>query len=151
MTVRASIKQLDQLTRVLVLRVSHTTRAYQQQKTVVEEQQRNVMECRQEVLQLDRDRERVVRYLHSPDSSADPIKLSDAGIRRRWLAYDREKADYYLSIALDDLAEAEADLAVKKKAWLKAQARESQTLDQRRNAIRLRNLEKEDKELQTHG
>lgn len=146
MRLRATVKQLDQMMRIHKLRVNHAERELQAQKIIVEEHLQSVEKLQMELAQLDADRDSVVRFLGSLASNTNPTQLSDANTRRRWLSYDREKTDYYLDIAQEDLAEAEAELGQKKNVWLKAQARESQTHEQRCAAARREQFEQESRE-----
>ncbi|MBX2884997.1 MAG: hypothetical protein KTR32_33885 [Granulosicoccus sp.] len=143
MSVHLTIKQLDQLIRVQSLRVKHAEREYKQQKSVVDEELQYVEKLCQQINQIDADRQNLLDFLRLQDSNVDPVTLSDANIRRNWLAYDREQAVYYLDIAKENLAEAEADLAARKNRWLKAQKRQSQSQDQYRVAKRQTNGQRE--------
>jgi len=125
MTARASVRQLDLLGGIMRLRVSHASREYQTQLTVVAQRRGKTLELQQEITVLEQDTRAVICYLAQPGVGCDPQKLNDAVTRRRWIAYDREKADYYLAIAEQDLSESEQELEQCRNVWKKAQAREN--------------------------
>ena len=86
---------------------------------VLKERKLEVSECDSQVEDLSR---------YQIDSEAPYLSdtLNDIIKRRRWLAFDKEKADYFRAVALQDHADAEAEASVSEDAWLQATLKYSQ-------------------------
>jgi len=72
----------------------------------------------------------VAQFKEERKKSNSAVTLQDISDRRRWLIYDQDLEIYYLGIAKDDLREATTELAALKATWLKAQSRESKSLQE---------------------
>jgi len=131
MSVLVSSVQLSQLQAIAKMRVKKLHEFYLAKLADWREERRKVEEQQTEIAQLNQDYQRVIEYLERADVCSDPVKLQLAAARRHWLIYDREKAEFYLEIAEDDLKKQSLVLEESKKTWLKAIARENRITEQR--------------------
>ncbi len=123
--------QFAQLGRVMSMRVRKAHTAYLEQLELWRDAKRKVEEQTEEVKGLNRDLQQVLIYMEQDATALDPVKLQFGVSRRRWVIYDKEKAEYYLDVAKQDLQEAADEMLRLKNIWLRVIAREEKITENR--------------------
>lgn len=127
MNADVTVGQLTQLTTLDELKTRRAERAAIDQRAVVARCREKVQEIQLLVDQFNADAQRVTDFLAEPETATCPVKLNDAYARRHWIIYDREKEEFYLKQALQELDQANAQLVEKNQLWNRLRARLQET------------------------
>ncbi|MBX2826285.1 MAG: hypothetical protein KTR33_16235 [Gammaproteobacteria bacterium] len=124
----ASVVQLTELKRLGELRVRRAENAVREQRELMVQQQARVDKRQHQVDLLNHQARRVREFLAEPETQSDPVRLNDAYAQRHWIIYDREKEEFYLQQAQQDLEKAENELTQKTVQLNRALARQEESV-----------------------